>query len=348
MSIQNRNLNFNQAISEATVMAMKKNKNVFILGESVASATGVFGTTRDAYLTFGNKRVIETPLSENAFTGLGIGAALSGLRPIMVHDRNDFLMLAMDQIVNHMAKISYIHQGKIKLPIVIRALIGRGWGQGPQHSQSLQAIFSHIPGLQVVMPSTPFTAKGLLLQSIMGSAPVIFLEHRWLYSKNGTVPQKYYTLPFGKAFCHKKGKDLTIIATSLMVYEALEAADILSKKGIDAEIIDPLSLQPLDEKTIITSVKKTKRVIIADTGWRRFGVTAEISAVIAETVGPILKTPIVRIGLPHAPTPTSSELEKHFYPSSKEIVRAALMLCSRKKSISKNLKNEKMAFTGPF
>lgn len=330
------------------MLAMKKDRRVFIMGESVASSAGVFGTTREAYLNFGDRRVITTPLSENGFTGIGMGAALAGLYPIMVHDRNDFLMLAMDQIVNHIAKWSYIHNGKITLPLVIRALIGRGWGQGAQHSQSLQALFAHIPGLKVVMPSTPYLAKGLLLESIFDPGPVIFLEHRWLFSKEGKVPKGFYTVPLGKAVRHRKGKDITVIATSYMVYEAFVAASALEKEGIEVEIIDPLTLQPLDEKTIIASVKKTGRAIVVDTGWRRFGVTAEISSVISENAFSFLKAPVARIGLPHASTPASSELENHFYPSAKEIIRAARMLLPMKVLKSKFHDRDRVVFTGPF
>jgi acetoin:2,6-dichlorophenolindophenol oxidoreductase subunit beta len=349
-----RILKFNQAISEATVQAMEACPSVFVMGESIESPAGVFGTTADAFKRFGKKRFIETPLSEAGFTGVGIGAALMGYRPIMVHDRNDFLMLAMDQIVNHMAKWSFLHGDNAKMSLVIRALIGRGWGQGPQHSQSLQALFAHIPGLKVVMPSTPFSAKGLLYAGIFDGSPVIILEHRWLYGKEGSVPLKPYKTPLGRVECLREGKDVTLLGTSLMVYECMDAADSLEKEGVSATVVDIRTLRPLDVEGIVAAVRKTGRAVVADTGWRGYGVGAEIAAVINERLFGRMKGPVVRIGLPEIPTPTSSELEKAFYPGAEAIASAARMLLSSSKSAkrpsrnARHSKRESLSFVGPF
>ena len=352
---QMRNCKFNQAISEATVQAMLRDASVCILGEGVDNQEGIFGTTKEAFDRFGAHRVVETPLSENAVTGMGLGMALAGLRPIMVHARNDFLMLAMDQIVNHIAKWSYLQRGNASVSLVIRALIGRGWGQAAQHSQSLQALFAHIPGLKVVMPSTPYTAKGLLLSSIFDGAPVVFLEHRWLYGKECDVPKEDYRVALGKAVCQRPGRDITIVASSLMVYEALEAADVLCKDGIDVEVIDLLTICPLDEDAILASVRKTGRVIIADTGWKKFGISAEIAALIGERAFGQLKAPVVRIGLPDAPTPCSSVLEDAYYPGERDIIKAAKALMRKGEKKSKaareftNIDNMSHPnFSGPF
>src|SRR3989344_2496960 len=318
-----RDIKYSQAISEALVQSMANDPTIFIYGVGAADPTGIFGTTREAALKFGPSRVMDMPMSENTLTGIGVGAAMSGLRPVLVHARNDFLLLTMDQIVNHAAKWRYMSGGQFSVPLLIRAIIGRGWGQAAQHSQSLQALFAHIPGLKVVMPSTPYTAKGLLLYSIFDGAPVVFLEHRWLYGKECDVPKEDYRVALGKAMCQRLGRDITIVASSLMVYEALEAADVLCKDGIDVEVIDLLTICPLDEDAILASVRKTGRVIIADTGWKKFGISAEIAALIGERAFGQLKAPVVRIGLPDAPTPCSSVLEDAYYPGERDIIKAA-------------------------
>lgn len=351
MSTPKRKLKFNQAISEAFIQAMEQDQNVIIAGEGVDDHGGIFGTTRAAFLKFGHTRVFDMPLSENMIAGAGFGASLGGLRPVLVFARNDFLLLAMDQIVNHIAKWSYIQQGKTKTPLLFRALIGRGWGQGAQHSQSLQALFAHIPGLKVIMPSTPYLVKGLITSSIFGQDPVISIEHRSLYNLEEDVPENSYTVPLGKGFIHLPGNDITVIATSFMVQEALHAAAILAKENISLEVIDPVSLRPLDEALIISSAKKTGRVIVADTGTRTFGVTAEITAVIIEQAFSYLKGPVARIGLPDTPTPASPELEKHYYPGSAEIITAARKLLKQKSGGAGNKKSfyeENIIFKGPF
>lgn len=348
-----RKLKFPESIAEALVQAMEKDKGVFIMGEGVDDASGIFGTTRPAFKKFGSARVFDMPLSEEMITGAGLGAALAGMRPVMVHARNDFLMLAMNQIVNHISKWSYIHQGKLKPALVIRALIGRGWGQAAQHSQSLQALFAHIPGLKVVMPTTPYNAKGLLLASIFDGAPVIFLEHRSLFNEEGDVPEAFYTLPLGKGCIHRGGSDVTVVGISFMALEALRAAEFLAKDGIEVEVVDPLSIKPLDIDLILNSVRKTGRIVIVDSGWRSFGVSAEIAALVAERAFRNLKTSIIRIGLPDAPTPCSAILEHAYYPHAEDIALAIRRLFSKKPaSKDKNSgyfeKKIRPQFQGPF
>jgi len=281
------------------------------------------------------ERVLETPIAENGMTGIALGAALTGMRPVIIHQRIDFILLAMDQIINHTAKWHYMSGGKMNVPLTIRGIIGRGGGQGAQHSQSLQSIFIHFPGLKVVMPASPYDAKGLLIASIEDNNPVIFLEHRLLYDQKGSVPGGYYKLPLGKGKIVKRGKDVTVVAISIMVEEAKKAALKLQQEdGIDLEIIDPRCLKPLDDELISSSVKKTGRLIVADTAWRACGLGAEISALIAEFGYQNLKAPIKRIGLPEAPTPTSSVLESAYYPTAKEIIQAARELVYGKNYVS--------------
>jgi pyruvate dehydrogenase E1 component beta subunit len=329
----NRNITFREAIKEAVFQSMGRDKQVFLMGCGVTSPTQIFGSIQGALKKFGPERVLETPIAENGMTGIAIGAALSGMRPVIIHQRIDFILLAMDQIINHAAKWSYMFAGKMNVPLTIRGIIGRGWGQGAQHSQSLQAIFVHFPGLKVVMPSNPYDAKGLLISSIQDNNPVIFLEHRLLYDQRGRVPAKYYALPLGKGKIVKPGKDVTVVAISIMVEEAKKAALKLQQEdGIDLEIIDPRCLKPLDEDLILSSVKKTGRLIVADTAWRTCGLGSEISALIAEFGYRSLKAPVKRISLPEAPTPTSSVLESAYYPTAKEIIQVARKLIYGEKS----------------
>lgn len=315
-----RKLTFGEAVREALAQAMERDKKVFIMGQGVDDPSGMFGTTLNLHKRYGTDRVFDTPLSENALTGVAIGAGLSGMRPVYVHNRPDFLLLAMDQIVNHASKWSYMFGGRVNVPVVIRAVIGRGWGSAGQHSQSLQGVFMHIPGLKLVMPSTPYDAKGLLIASIADNNPVIFIEHRWLYKNIGFVPEGVYSIPFGKGVIRREGNDVTVIAISCMAVEAMRAAENLKKEGIDAEVIDPRSLKPLDEDIILNSVKKTGRLVIADMDWRVCGAGAEIAAQVFEKAFKYLKSPLRRIALPDIPTPASHVLEEKFYPGEKEII----------------------------
>ena len=322
MKPSDREITFREALDEGLCQAMEKDSSVIVMGCGVDDCKGIFGTTLAATKKFGSKRVIDTPLSENALTGAGVGLALNGMHPLIVHARNDFLLLTMDQIVNHAAKWSYMTGGKLNVPLTIRAIIGRGWGQAAQHSQSLQALFAHIPGLKVVMPSNAYDAKGLLIAALQDKNPVIFIEHRWLFEHKAAVPAELYSVPIGKGRVAKAGHDVTVVAISHMVFEALQAAEALAKEGIDAEVIDLRSLSPLDDAIIVESVGKTGRLVIADTAWKSFGVSAEIAARVQEKLFGRLEAPIVRISLPDAPTPCSPTLEKIYYPGAQEIQKA--------------------------
>lgn len=317
-----REITYRQAIKEALTQALEADERVFIMGEGVDDPAGIFGTTLGLHNIFGKSRVFDVPLAENGITGVAVGAALAGMHPILVHARMDFLLLAMDQIVNHAAKWRYMFGGAVNVPLTIRTIIGGGWGSAAQHSQSLQAFFLHTPGLKVVMPSTPYDAKGLLTASIADGNPVIFIEHRWLYDHTGYVPEGAYTVPIGKGMVRREGKDVTVVAASYMVFEADIAADNLKKEGIDAEVIDLRSLKPLDESIIFSSIKRTGRLVIADAGWKTGGISAEIAALASEKAFSYLKAPIQRVTLPDTPTPASSALEKLFYPRAPEIVSA--------------------------
>jgi pyruvate/2-oxoglutarate/acetoin dehydrogenase E1 component len=317
-----RPLTYREAIREAQDQALQVDPRVLIMGEGVDDPGGVFGTTLDLHRTYGRDRVMDLPLAENGFTGIAIGAAIAGMKPILVHMRMDFLLLSMDQIVNHASKWRYMFGGRQTVPITIRSIIGRGWGSAAQHSQSLHGLFTHIPGLKVVMPSSAYDVKGLLLASIADEDPVMFIEHRWLYDQSENVPENMYAVEIGKGRVVRKGTDATILAISHMVPEALRAAKILEEEhGVGCEIIDPRTLSPLDEKIIVKSVKKTGRLLIADYGWKTGGVAAQVASVIAEKAFGDLKAPIQRICLPDAPTPGAPNLEAVFYPGVEDIVR---------------------------
>lgn len=317
-----RELSYRDAIREALAQALERDARVFLIGEGIDDPGGVFGTTVGLKERYGD-RVMDMPIAENAMTGVANGAAMTGMRPVMIHMRVDFLPMAMDQMVNHAAKWSYMTAGRVKVPVTFRAIVGRGWGSAAQHSQSLQAMFAHVPGLQVLMPASPYDAKGMLLASIAGERPTLIIEHRWLYDQKEAVPEEPYFVPAGKALVRRPGKDVTVVATSYMVYEALRAAAELEQAGISAEVIDLRSIQPVDEQAVMDSVRRTGRLIAADTGWKLCGVSAEIAAIAAEHCHGSLKAPVRRITLPAAPTPASSVLEKAYYPTHEDIVRTA-------------------------
>lgn len=314
-----REITYAEAVAEATIMAMEVDPDVFVLGEGVDDTAGIFGTTKSAHDIFGDERVFDTPLSEQAMTGMAIGAALMGMRPIYVHARTDFLPLTLDQIANHAAKWSYMSGGAFKVPLVIRAIVGRGWGQGAQHSQSLHAMVVGFPGLHVFMPATPEDAKGMLLTALTGHTPTVFIEHRWLHQKRGHVPEGWYEVRPGSARVARQGEDVTIVAVSHMVVEALTAAHELALRGIEAEVVDLRSVRPWDAETVCGSVGKTRRLIVADTSWTDFGVSAEIAATVGERLFGRLRSPIRRIGLPPAPTPCCPTLERLYYPDAATI-----------------------------
>src|SRR5438132_4816728 len=277
-----RRLKYWQAISEATVQCMETDPNVFIAGIGVDDFKGIFGTTREAFLKFGRSRVFDIPNCENAFAGIAIGAAAVGKRPLVVHPRNDFMFLALDQLINLAAKWRYMYATERGVPIVCRGIVGRGWGQGATHSQSLQAVFGHFPGLYVATPASPADAKGLMVSALQGTGPVVLLENRALYELEEAVPEEAVPIPFGKGKIVRSGKDISIVGISLMAYEAKRAAEILADHGVDAEVIDPRSVRPFDEALLLESIKKTGRLVVADTSWAFCGFAAEVAAVAAE------------------------------------------------------------------
>lgn len=350
-----RELKFFQAINEATDLCMAKDSAVYIMGLGVPDPKGIFGTTLGLQEKYGPDRVMDMPVSENGMTGVAIGSALAGMRPIMTHQRVDFALLAMEQVANQAANWYYMFGGKVSVPLVIRMIIGRGWGQGPQHSQSLQAWFAHIPGLKVVMPTTAYDAKGLLISSIEDNNPVIFLEHRWLHNITGDVPEGHYRVPLGKARVMQAGNDVTMACTSYMSLEALRAAEMLAERGVSAEVIDIRTLKPLDEELILESVRKTGHLIVADTGWKTGGFAGEIVALTAEKAWGSLKAPPARITLPDCPTPTTRALANHYYPRAVDLVATALDMLGHSLDESLFLQTSTIpldvpdkGFTGPF
>ncbi len=315
-----RHLPFYEAVNKALFMAMELDESVICYGLGVDDPKGVFGTTLGLKDRFGEQRVFDMPTSENAMTGVAIGASLNGVRPVMVHQRLDFILLALDQLVNNAAKWHYMYGGRAHVPITIRSSIGRGWGQGPTHSQHFQALFSQIPGLKVVMPTTAGDAKGLLLSSIFDDNPVIFLEHRWLHNLSGEVPEGDYRIPIGKARHIKNGTDVSIISYSHMTIEAIEAIDFLEEHSVSCDLIDLRTVKPIDWKMIFRSVRKTGRLLALDTGPGTGSIASEIIARVSMECFGQLKGAPRRIALPDFPTPTSQALTRVFYKRSVDIV----------------------------
>lgn len=318
-----RKITYGQSICEAIDEEMARDQNVIFLGEDIEVLGGNFRATPGLYEKYGGWRVRNTPISENSFTGLGLGAALTGLRPIIEIMFCDFMMLAGDQIVNQIAKIRYMSGGQARVPLTIRTTLGGGRSTAAQHSQSLQAIVCHIPGLKVVMPSSASEAKGLLKTAIRDDNPVIFFEHKMEYKNEYEVPEGEYTIPFGVANILQKGKDITIIGTSNLALRAHKAANELTKEGISAEVIDPRTLVPFDKETIIESVKKTGRLLIVDEGYERCGVAAEIAMSILKDVFYYLNAPIERLTTANVPLPFSPVLEYYVVPDEKKIYQEA-------------------------
>ncbi len=309
-----------RAITEALSEEMTRDENVFIIGEDVGGPGGAFSATKDLLEKFGERRVKDTPISESAIVGLAIGAAAQGLRPVAEIMFMDFLTVCMDQIVNQMAKMRYMFGGIYKLPVVIRAPCGGGLNAGPQHSQCLESWFAHVPGLKVVMPATPYDVKGLLKASIRDDNPVLFIENKALYALKGEIPEEEYLVPIGKADVKREGKDVTIVATSRMVHQALEAAKVLSNEGIDVEVIDLRTINPLDKETIFESVEKTSKLVIAHEAVKAFGIGAEIAAMVCEEMIDCLDAPVLRVGAPFVPVPFN--LEKFYLPNSEDVIKA--------------------------
>jgi len=325
-----RELTFAQAVREALAEEMRLDTRVCIFGEDVAEAGTPFKVLSGLVEEFGVDRVLDTPISEAGFTGLAVGAAMTGLRPVVDIMFGDFLTLTMDQMVNQAAKIHYMSGGKWKVPMVLRTTLGASRRSAAQHSQSLHAWFSHVPGLKVVIPSTPYDAKGLLKTAIRDENPVVFFEDKMMHHKlKGPVPAGEYTLPFGVADIKRVGTDISLVATSSMVQVALGAADMLAEEGIEAEVVDPRTLWPLDERTLIDSAKKTSRVIVIDEGYHRYGVTAELASVIAEGAFFDLDSPVLRMGAMHVPIPFSPPLEDLTVPTEKTVFEAARKICRK-------------------
>lgn len=350
-----RELKYFQAINEALDLCIAQDPSVYLMGLGVPDPKGIFGSTLGLQEKYGAERVMDMPTSENGMTGMAIGSAMVGMRPIITHQRIDFALLSIEQIVNQAANWHYMFGGQMSVPLVIRMIIGRGWGQGPQHSQSLQAWFAHVPGLKVVMPTTPYDAKGLLIASIEDNNPVIYIEHRWLHNIKGPVPEGIYRVPLGQARIVREGRDVTIAATSYMTLETLGAAERLADDGISAEVIDIRTLRPLDGMCILESVRKTGRLIVADTGWKTVGFGAEVVARVAEEAFADLKSPPRRIALPDCPTPTTPALANSYYPRAAHIAATAReMLGLRVDECASDLTDfvaldvPDTSFTGPF
>lgn len=317
-----RQLSYAEAIREALRLEMRRDSSVFVLGEDVGQFGGCFGVTGDLWQEFGEDRVRDTPISETAIIGAAVGAAATGMRPVPEIMFCDFLTVCMDQLVNQAAKMRYMFGGKAKMPLTVRAPVGGGISAAAQHSQSLEAWFTHIPGLKVVMPSTAADAKGLLTAAIRDDNPVMFFEHKLLYPVKGEVPECEYVVPLGRSEVKREGSDVTVVATSIMVQKALEAADKLAAEDISLEVVDPRSLVPLDEETILASVEKTGRVVIAQEAATRSGFSAEIAAVIAEKALDYLDAPLKRVGSKPAPIPFAGVLEQFILPDTDDIIAA--------------------------
>ena len=319
-----REIKYSEAILEATDYSLGKDPSVLVVGLGVPDPKGIFGTTSGLQEKYGDHRVMDMPVSENGMTGIITGASLNGFRPILTHQRVEFALLSIEQIVNQAAKWFYMNAGQQNVPIVIRLIIGRGWGQGPQHAQSLESWFAHIPGLKVVMPSNSYDAKGLLISSVEDDNPVIFLEHRWLHNTFDNVPSEGYRVPIGEARLARKGSDVTIVSHSYMVLESLRCADVLAEHGISVEVVDLRSIRPLDSETVLNSVSKTKRLVVADNGWMHFGVSSEIISIVTENIFDKLICAPARIGLNDSPSPSTRALANHYYPRA---VNIAKMIC---------------------
>lgn len=350
-----KNINFSSAINEALNLALKNDPDVICYGLGMTDPKGIFGTTLGLKEEFGGNRVFDMPTSENAMTGIGIGASIYGLKPVMTHQRLDFALLSMDQIVNNAAKWRFMFGGKRGIPFTIRMILGRGWGQGPTHSQNLQAWFAHIPGLKVVMPSNAYDAKGLLLSSIFDPDPVIFLEHRWLYNLSNEVPVKDYRVPIGKANINNKGKDVTIVSMSYMTIEAIHAVSHLKFQGVNCELIDLRSIRPIDYDTISESVKKTGKLLVLDTGNLIGSVSSEIVSTIASVCWKYLHLSPERMAMPDFPEASSPNLTENYHVRAEDIVKKVGKMLNKKIEYS-SLKNSRDFphdvpgdwFTGPF
>ena len=326
---QTRQINYGKAINEALHQAMDLSPDVIVLGQLVDYKSGIFGTTTGLAEEFGTDRVQDFPVAEAAMTSSAIGAALTGLRPVVVHQRLDFMIYSLDAIVNWLALWRFKSNGHSSLPVTIRAIVGRGWGQGPQHSKSLHAWFAHLPGFRVAVPATAYDAKGLLLESIFGENPGIIIEHRSLFSMTDHVPEVPYRVRFGHAAVRRQGSDVTFVAIGAMVPVALRVAELLAKETIGVEVIDLRTVSPIDRTTVCESVARTGRLVVADPGWYSVGVAGEVIASVAEAVGDKLKAKPARVCLPDSHTPMSRALEEKYYPSDESVANVVRQVCCR-------------------
>ncbi len=324
-----REITWAEAVNEALCEEMRHDERVFIIGEDVAEAGTPFKVLSGIVDEFGPERVIDSPISEAGITGLGVGAAMTGMRPVVDIMFGDFITLVMDQMVNQAAKIHYMSGGKLKVPMVLRTTMGATRRTGAQHSQSLHAWFSHVPGLKVIVPSTPYDAKGLMKTAIRDENPVAIFEDKMMFQSKGIVPEEEYTIPLGEADIKREGSDITIVATSSMIEVSLAAADLLDAAGISAEVIDPRTIVPLDKETIVESARKTSRAIVVDEGYERGGVTAEIASVIADEAFYYLDAPVKRMGAMDVPVPFSPALEDITVPTPETVAETARVLCGR-------------------
>ena len=322
-----REITFGQAIREAVAEEMARDERVFVIGEDVAEAGSVFKVLVGLLDEFGAERVIDSPISEAGIAGIGVGAAITGMRPIVDIMFGDFTTLVMDQMINQAAKTHYMSGGKLTVPMVLRTTLGASRRSAAQHSQSLHALFSHIPGLKVAVPATPYDAKGLMKSAIRDDNPVVIFEDKMLYQQKGPVPEDEYVLPLGQAEVKRSGEDITIVATSSMVYAALEAVDKLAEAGISAELVDPRTTTPLDAETLIQSARKTSRALVVDEGYQQYGVTGELAAVIADGAFYYLDAPVKRIGAMNVPVPFSPAMEDMTIPSAEYVFETAKAMC---------------------
>jgi len=345
-----RKISYCEALNEAMTQEMESDPNVFVYGIGVPDHKRALGSTVGLVEKFGTERCFDTPLCEDSMTGFGLGAAINGMRPIHVHIRVEFLLLAMNQLANMVSSYRYVTGGTLNVPMVVRAIIGRGWGQGFQHSKSMYSVFAHIPGLKVVLPVTPRDAKGLLISAIRDDNPVIFIEHRWLYWQEGEVPEEPFTIPLEGANILHAGNDVTVVATSWMNVEALQASAILGRRGVSIEIVDARTIAPFNDELIIKSVEKTGRCIVADNDWLNCGFSAEVAASVSEKCFGKLKSPVHRIGFAPTPCPTVKHLENKFYPNAVNIIRAIeKMLGLEPTDLSKeDFYSHERRFKGPF
>jgi len=314
------------AVREALDQALGADPNVLVMGQGVDDPGAMFGTARGLAEKYGRRRVFDTPLSEEAMTGVATGAAMNGMRPVYMHNRPDFMLLTFNQLVSHASKFHFMDNGQTTVPLVVWAAIGRGWGSGAQHSQAIQGLLLGVPGLKIVMPSTPYDAKGLLLAAIADNNPVLVFEHRWLMKKDGVVPAEPYTVPIGRAICRRRGTDLTVVGASHAIELAERAAADAARAGVDVEVIDLRTIKPLDQDAIVESVRRTGRLLVVDTGWAIGGVCAEVGCIVAEQAFDALRAPVRRIGLPDVPTPAGRTLENFYYPDVARMTSAMIDL----------------------